>query len=64
MRALLGLLLVAGGLVACATGILVWVAIPRSDTATGSLIVFGAAFVVPGAIAVAVGFALLRRRAT
>jgi hypothetical protein len=64
VRALLGIVLIAGGVLACALGVLIWVSIPRSDTATGSLIAFGAEFAVPGALAVLAGIFLLRRRAT
>ena len=64
MRALLGIVLIAGGALACGLGVLIWVSIPRSDTATSSLILFGAEFAVPGLLAVLGGIVLLRRRAT
>jgi hypothetical protein len=62
LRTLLAVVLIAAGLAACALGILIWVSISRSDTATGSLLAFGATFAVPGAIALAAGFLVLRRR--
>jgi hypothetical protein len=64
VRALLGIVLIAGGALACGLGALIWISIPRSDTATSSLLVFGAEFAVPGALAVLGGIVLLRRRAT
>ena len=64
MRALLGIVLIAGGALACGLGVLIWVSIQRSDTATSSLILFGAEFAVPGLLAVLAGIVLVRRRAT
>ena len=49
------------GLLMCAFGGLVLVSIPVSDTATGTLIVFGLEFVVPGLAMAGIGAWLLRR---
>ena len=61
MRALLGATLLVLGLAACAYGAIIWVAIPSSDTATGSLIAFGLTFAIPGLAAIAAAVWLLRR---
>lgn len=62
MRTLLGAVLIVAGLLACGFGILVWVSISRSDTATGALVLFGLSFALPGAASAAAGAWLLRRR--
>jgi hypothetical protein len=62
MRGLAAALLIVGGLLACAYGLLLLASISRSDTATSVLIAFGLTFAVPGALAVAAGAWLLRRR--
>ena len=62
MRAALAAVLIVAGVLACALGVLIWVSIPSSDTATGSLVAFGATFAAPGLAAIAAGAWLLRRR--
>ncbi len=57
-----GLALILAGLLACAYAVTIWTSIGRSDTATGSLLVFGLAFAVPGLAALALGARFLRRR--
>ena len=63
MRVALAAVLIVAGVLACALGVLIWVSIPSSDTATGSLVGFGATFAAPGLAAIAAGAWLLRRRA-
>jgi hypothetical protein len=63
MRAALAAVLIVAGLLAGALGVLIWASIPSSDSATASLVGFGATFAVPGLAAVAAGAWLLRRRA-
>ena len=53
--------LIVLGLLGTAFAGVVLVSIPRSDTATGSLVVFGLEFLIPGLAAVGVGAWLLRR---
>jgi len=62
MRAVLGAALIVVGLLACAYGVLIWVSIARSDTATLVLVGFGLTFAVPGLAACGAGTWLLRRR--
>jgi hypothetical protein len=49
------------GLVGCSYGGLILASIPRSDTDTGELIVFGLEFAVPGLALAGLGAWLLRR---
>jgi hypothetical protein len=62
MRSVFAAVLIVAGLLACAYGVLIWVSIPTSDTATSSLIAFGATLAGPGLLAVGAGIWLLRRR--
>lgn len=55
-----GVLLVVGGVVS-GFGLLVWLAIPQSDTATSTLLLIGLPFVVGGLVLAAVALMLLRR---
>ena len=64
MRALLAIMLMVAGALACAYGALMFASISRSDTATGELIWTGLAFAVPGVAAVAAGAWLLLHRWT
>jgi hypothetical protein len=49
------------GIVLAAFGVLIWASIPRSDTTTSSLVVFGLPFVLAGVVLCAAAWALLRR---
>jgi hypothetical protein len=60
-RVVLGVALVILGLLGSAYGVLILASIPRSDTHTGRLIVFGLEFVVPGMAVAGVGAWLLGR---
>lgn len=60
-RAVIATALIVLGLLSTAFGGVVFLSIPRSDTATGSLVVFALEFLIPGLAAVAVGAWLLRR---
>ena len=51
-RVVLAVVLVVLGVLSCAYGLVILAAIPVSDTSTGSLVVFGLEFVVPGLRAV------------
>jgi hypothetical protein len=62
MRSVFAAILIVAGLLACALGVLIWVSIASSDTATSSLVAFGATFAGPGLIAIGAGVWLLRRR--
>jgi hypothetical protein len=53
-------LLLAAGAGLAAYGVLLWIAIPRSDTATSSLFLTGILLVVGGLVLVAAAFAVLR----
>ena len=64
MRTLLCLAVIVVGVLACAYGSLIWVSIPRSDTATGVLLAYGLMFVAPGLGAVGFGTWLARRATT
>ena len=48
------------GVLSCAFGALIFASIPRSDTATGSLVVFALEFVIPGLAAIGTGAWVLR----
>jgi hypothetical protein len=60
-RVVLAVALVLLGLLTSAYGVLILASIPRSDTATGALIVFGLEFAVPGLAVAGVGAWLLGR---
>ncbi len=60
MRRLIALALIVAGLLACAYGALIWRSIPRSDTRTADLVVFGASFALPGLVAIVAGVWLVR----
>jgi len=56
-----GLGLALLGLLSGAYGVLILASIPRSDSATGTLVVLGLGFAVPGMAAAVVGARLLGR---
>ena len=60
-RVVLAAALVVLGLLSCGYGVLILAAIPVSDTATVSLVVFGLAFAVPGLAVAGIGAGLLRQ---
>lgn len=60
-RMVLAAALVVLGLLTCVYGALILASIPRSDTATVSLILFAPGFMVPGLAALGSGEWLLRR---
>jgi hypothetical protein len=62
MKTAAALLLCAVGAMLGAYGILLWIAIPRSDTATSSLLLTGLLLVVAGLALGALAVGLLRRR--
>jgi hypothetical protein len=62
MRSVVAAVLIVAGLLACGYGVLLWVSIPTSDTATSSLVAFGATFAGPGLAAVGAGAWLARQR--
>ena len=59
-RVVLAVVLVVLGVLSCAYGLVILAAIPVSDTSTGSLVVFGLEFVVPGSAVAGLGVWLLR----
>jgi uncharacterized membrane protein HdeD (DUF308 family) len=54
--------LVAAGVVSALAGLAIWTRVPRSDTATSTLVLLGLPFVLCGAALAATGIVVLRRR--
>ena len=57
---MLAVVLLVLGVLSCAYGLLILAAIPVSDTSTGSLVLFGLEFLVPGLAVTGLGAWLLR----
>jgi hypothetical protein len=62
MKTAAALVLAGAGALLAAYGVLLWVAIPRSDTATSSLLLTGALLVGGGLALGALALGLVRRR--